>query len=371
MTVHQIAKLAKVSTATVSRVLNGTGTVKPETAEVVRRIIDQHGNPANQLLVRRGPRQGSRRSAKPRAPVGTTIAIVSVGQAHGPWFEMPVMAKVISGITREAKERGLVVQIEEGNSPDELGVALRSRGVGGVLTFLPSTSDPNMLRALARHLPVVRVMGEATGTEGIDHVGPDNVAIGAMALEYLMAEGCRDVAFLTANPGWDLIHMRGFGFQTRAIQLGMTPAPVAFIVPKTDADRERYGVRAIAQPTLEAAIDAFVKASPRPAGLFVPRDEETVAVYRLLAARGVVPGRDLTVVSCDNEDMRLSALHPRPASIELGTMEIGRQAVRRLLSRMRRPHEPAIKIQAAPRLAMPAESSVHGVLDVSQAAADF
>jgi LacI family transcriptional regulator len=355
MTVHEIAKLAQVSTATVSRVLNGTGTVKPETAQVVRRIIEQHGSRAEQVMVRRGPRQGSRRV--PRGQVGTTIAIASIGQASGPWFQMPVISQVIAGITREANERGLVVQIEEGSSPEQLGATLRSRGVGGVLTFLPSGADPEILVALNRHVPVVRVMGEATSAQGVDHVCPDNVAVGAVAYDYLMAEGCRTVGFLTANPSWDLIHMRAFGFQTHALRSSAQQSPTAFIAARSEAERERYGVRTIARPTLEAAVDAFVQANPRPAGLFVPRDEEAVAVYRLLGARGIRVGRDVIIVSCDNEELRLSALDPRPASIELGTVEIGRWAVRRLVSRMRRPHEPAVKIQATPRLALPSAAS--------------
>ena len=49
MTVHQIAKLAKVSTATVSRVLNSPETVKPETAEVVRRVIEAIDTPGDHI----------------------------------------------------------------------------------------------------------------------------------------------------------------------------------------------------------------------------------------------------------------------------------------------------------------------------------
>jgi LacI family transcriptional regulator len=361
--VVEIAKLANVSIATVSRVMNNPDTVKPETAEAVRRVIEQMPDRGAARQVRRGPRQGSRPKAKGHGQ--TTIAIVSIGQAHGPWFQMPVMAKVIAGITREANERGLVLQIEQGRSSDELGMVLRSRGVGGVLMFLSASNDTDALQALSRHTPVVRVMGEAIATRGIDHVCPDNAAVGALAFDYLAEQGCQGVAFLTANPGWDLIHMRAFGFRTRALQCGRSVAPTAYIAAATDADRERYGTRAVARPTLEAAVDAFVQSSPRPAGLFVPRDEETVIVSRLLAARGVVPGRDVTLVSCDNEDMRLSALDPRPASIELGTVEIGRLAVRRLLSRMRRPHEPAVKIQAAPRLALPGGNAVAGAVEES------
>jgi DNA-binding LacI/PurR family transcriptional regulator len=363
MTVQKIAQLANVSIATVSRVLNNTGTVRPETAEAVMRAVEQLNGEGSSVALRRGPRQG----ARGKAEQGTTIAIVSLGHPHGPWFQMPVMSKVISGITREAQEQNLVVQIEGGSSPDKLGAELSARGVRGALTFLPSQVDPQALRALGRHIPVVRVMGEATDNDGVDHVRPDNAAIGAVAFDYLMSQGCREVAFLTANPDWDFNQVRWFGFHTRAHQCGAPDAPAAFVATTVEAVGNRYLPRPVTGPTLEAAVDAFVRSSPRPAGLFIPRDEETVTVYRLLAARGVVPGRDVTIVSCDNEEMRLSALDPRPASIELGTVEIGRWAVRRLLSRMRHPHEPATKIQPSPRLVQPgqsdtddAASGVHG-----------
>jgi DNA-binding LacI/PurR family transcriptional regulator len=364
VTVHQIAKLANVSAATVSRVLNSPETVRPETAEAVRRVIQQNGNGANALLVRRGPRQGLRPR---RNHVSHTIAIVSIGQAAEPWFQKPVLANVIAGITREAKERGLVVQIEEAETAGQAGALLRSRGVGGVLTFLSAWSDPDSLQALNRHVPVVRVMGEASAS-GVDHVCPDNLAVGGIAFDYLMAAGCRNVAFLTANPGWDLIFTRAYGFVSHALRCGAAEAPTAFVVTNKPTERELYGVRTVTRATLEDLVDAFIQTTPRPAGLFVPRDEETVAVYRLLAARGMRVGRDVTVISCDNEDMRLSALDPRPASIELGTVEIGRLAVRRLLSRMRRPHEPAVKIQSSPRLAAANSASVNGDVNLEHIA---
>jgi LacI family transcriptional regulator len=47
MTIRQIAELAGVSIATVSRVLNRRGDVSPETRELVTQVIRQHGYTAN------------------------------------------------------------------------------------------------------------------------------------------------------------------------------------------------------------------------------------------------------------------------------------------------------------------------------------
>jgi DNA-binding LacI/PurR family transcriptional regulator len=57
------------------------------------------------------------------------------------------------------------------------------------------------------------------------------------------------------------------------------------------------------------------------------------------------------VISCDNEQSRLSALFPRPASIDLDTDEIGRRAVEQLLKRMSNRQSPPVSIQVVPRLA--------------------
>ena len=111
-----------------------------------------------------------------------------------------------------------------------------------------------------------------------------------------------------------------------------------------------YGSNVTARPNFAELIDAFVSMSPRPTGLFIDQDALTSQAYPLLLERGIQPGRDVIIVSCDNEDIRLSALYPRPASIDVGTRELGMRAVQRLLLRMENPDEPPVFIQAMPSL---------------------
>ena len=97
-----------------------------------------------------------------------------------------------------------------------------------------------------------------------------------------------------------------------------------------------------------------MQSTPRPTGLFVGNDFAAVQIYPILQQMGVVPGRDITIISCDNEgDPGLAGLQPRPASIEVGAEEVGWQAVRRLVSRLENPDEPAILINVAPRVTGP------------------
>lgn len=345
MSVVKIAKLAGVSVATVSRVINNSPRVKPETAEQVRKAVAQLG------LSGPGVRRGPRRRQGSRSNTGN-IAILTLGQPHDQWFQMPVMAAVISGIMREAKANNVSVQIEETFSAAELSAALKNHHMQGALIFLPAGADPAAMETLARQTPSVRVMGESLTLSGVDHVSPDNIAIGHVAMKYLVSRSCKETAFMAASSSWEFVRARAFGFQSAAYAAGL-PAPAMYVVGQNKAVKEYYGPSTKMAATLESLVDSFVSASPRPRGLFVPRDEETMIVYRLLSARGVMPGRDVTIISCDNEEIRLAALDPRPASIEMGTMEIGRRAVRQLLARIDRPDDSPLRLQVSPTLALP------------------
>jgi DNA-binding LacI/PurR family transcriptional regulator len=192
-------------------------------------------------------------------------------------------------------------------------------------------------------------MGGQLAPVAVDHVGGDNNAVGYLAASYLQSRGCRDAAFLTTQPSWDLNKLRAQGFAAGGQQLGMTTR--AYVVGERPDLAQICGPETRAFTNLASLVDDLV--ARRPQGLFVSRDEEVVSVYRLLQECGVSPGRDIHVVSCDNENVRLSMLDPRPASIEIGTAEIARRAVRRLENRMRHPDEPPVRILVNPRLVLP------------------
>jgi LacI family transcriptional regulator len=346
MSVTEIASRAGVSIATVSRVLNNSRRVSPEVLEQVRKAMDE---------LQYSPRQMRRRTRSANGSRGDkqtgTIAIVSIGQEHRGWFEMPVMAAVVSELSRFAQELHLGVLLADMPDPNVINPVLKRPNVDGALVFIPASVDPEQSRTLRQQLPLVRVMGGQFGVAELDHVTADNHAVGVMAAEHLLEMGCREIAFLTSNPGWETSRLRAQGFAVAAQKAGMLPA--MFLVSEDPILAEFYGTRSHARPTLSDLVDDV--AARRPAGLFIPRDEETVQVYRLLAEHGIRPGRDIQIVSCDNEDVRLSMLHPRPTSIELNTAEIARQAVLRLITRIKKPDDRPLRIFVRPQLVLAQE----------------
>lgn len=339
MSVSQIAAKAGVSIATVSRVLNNSRPVNPQMAEMVRKAMEELQLP---------PRQVRRRSRSSATARHTTIAIVSLGQSYRGWFEVPVIASVVAELTRAAQEHQMGVLMAEMPDPAQLSPVLRRQEVGGAVVFINPGLTTKDVHLVSEHLPVVRVMGGQLAPVAIDHIGADNNAIGYVAGDYLLGRGLRELAFLSGRPLWDLSKLRAQGFMAATEAAGVLPA--VYLQADGAVPVGAYGPRAVTHPDLGALVRQLAARHSGKLGLFVTRDEETVHVYRLLREAGMEPGRDVVVVSCDNEMVRLSTLHPRPASVELGAAEIARHAVRRLAARIKNRDEPPARILVNPRL---------------------
>ena len=352
MSVSRIAEKAGVSIATVSRVLNNSRPVNPKLAEMVRKAMEELQLPARQVRRRSKSRYADTKHA--------TIAIVSVGQAYRGWFELPVIAGVVAELTRAAQDHQMGVLITEMPDPQELSAALRRSEVDGAIAFIDNRLGTKDTAVLRKHLPVVRVMGGQLAPVEIDHIGPDNNAVGYLAGEYLLSQGLREIACLTLQPSWDLIRLRAQGLMAAALAAGVTPT--MYIAGDSERSRPMFGPDAYIAPGLPPLIERLASKRQGRVGLFVTRDEETVHVYPLLRQAGLEPQRDVVVVSCDNEAVRLSTLSPRPASIDLGAADIARHAVRRLAARIEHRDEPPVRILINPRLITP-DAAAQAVTD--------
>jgi LacI family transcriptional regulator len=350
MSVTRIAEKAGVSIATVSRVLNNSRPVNPKLAELVHRAMEELNLPS------KPPRRRGR--AKAGDSRHLTIAIVSIGQAYRGWFEVPVIASVVAEITRAAQDHHMGVLITEMPNPQELNPVLRRSAVDGAIAFIDSRLGTRDIAVLRNHLPVVRVMGGQLAPVEIDHIGADNNAVGFLAGQYLLAQGLTEIACLTMQPTWDMIRLRAQGFMAAALAAGVTPG--MYVAGDADAPLHFFGPDACAAPGLAQVIDRLAARRNGRVGLFVTRDEETVHAYPLLRQAGLEPGRDVVVVSCDNETVRLSTLTPRPASVDLGAADIARHAVRRLAARIKHRDEPPVRILVNPRLVQGDESDRAG-----------
>ncbi len=351
ISIAQVAKAAGVSTATVSRVLNDFPGVRSETVHQVRDAVKslnyrpQRSHSANKSNRPRGSRRSSRTG---------NIAAITLGQTRD-WLELPVMAAVVAGIQRAAMQQGFRLLLDELPDPGKPSSLVQGKQIDGAVVFvtgsMPVASYEPALAVLQQRVPIVWAMGMEITAAGVDHITPDNIRIGNIAYEYLHRQNCREVAFIASDPDWAFIRLRGQAFLNAAHDAGHPGT--AYLVCSDDRHAAAYGRQVVTAPDLPELIAHLAAANPRPTGIFSGRDHTTAQLYPLLAHHGIQINRDVTLVSCDNEQIRLSAMHPRPASIDIGSEEIGYRAVQHLVARMRQPDDAPVVVQVAPKLILP------------------
>jgi LacI family transcriptional regulator len=346
MSMAEVAKLAGVSYATVSRVINGRSDVSSKSTQLVRDAMQRIGYipPAR----RRGP--------KPRASGVRTgnIGVLFIGEAPT-LATSPISAFVLHAIEQAAAAQGFGVMLGQVTAAGGLPQSVVNGQVDGLLMHgQPPSSD--IRQQLSRYSACVWLLCQRTqlGYWG-DRVSPDNYQIGTLACHYLLDRGHRRIAAVHC----DLSHMgfvaRARGCEDAAREMGV---PCTMLADEQAIfGRDGPSTREAAQ--YDALIDQLLSSDgPRPTGLFIPRDALTIQMYRALRRRGIQPGRDIEIVSCDNIPA-LDALDPRPTTIDVRPEEIGRRAVEKLIGRINQRETPMnLTSLVEPRL-VPGDEATH------------
>jgi LacI family transcriptional regulator len=198
-----------------------------------------------------------------------------------------------------------------------------------------------------RKLPTVWCLGRPAGCWG-DVVLSNDHQTGALAAEYLVARGHGQLAFINPKPDHLLFMRREDGFIGAARRMGATVQSFCESPPQ--------GWQLPIKPPLEvemvqSLVDRALDARPRPTALFAAADSVAALVYRALAVRGLSPGRDIGVLSANNDRSLIAGLHPALTTFDIHASKIGRFAVRQLAARLADPEaEPCIEMMIEPTL---------------------
>ena len=184
LTIHDIAHAAGVSTATVSRVINGSAGVKSDKAERVQSVIERLGykpNPFARSLLGQGSKA-----------IGVLV----------PQLEDEFYGKIVTGLERRLRTEGLHVMVSLGhNDPNDERDALetfRARQVDGLILLANRLPDAALLELNETHVPVVLV------NRFLPELAPhcvrlDNVRGGYKATEHLISLGHTRIAHITGS----------------------------------------------------------------------------------------------------------------------------------------------------------------------------
>jgi len=306
------------------------------------------------------------------APASVGSALSPAGGAPGaksgllPLWVLPIreytggsfiMDGLLSGLDQKTSEYGAALTIGSLDTNQGIQQLARQGTVTGIFTCaseLPAfrhdafADVPKIWLMTRRHLrsPALADTPEAR----CDIISPDNDAIGALAAQYLLDKGHKHLAFLNLLVEDLSASSRLPGFLSTAHAAGATIA----VIDDSQIAQPRPASVPPDHQTARLLIQRLLKMRPRPTALFVPSDQVTSLIYPILLESGIRPEKEITIISCNNDERYLGSLHPRPASIDINLVEIGRRAADLMALRMNKEFKlPNVTIFVPPRLVLP------------------
>jgi len=338
-TILDVARKARVSAGTVSRVLNRKS-VAPELAERVRRAV---------AALDYAPRQRKASMADLRPLEQKNVLVLLLGMDRS-LATLPVVATALHGVERALVRSGAHLLIADVPAADHVPDVLKNKRIDAVIIKgalqgdLAGQIDPALRRRL-EDLPKVWVLGRPKGFTG-DVVQADDLSIGQLAAAHLTARGHRHLAFISPKPSQTALLRRQAGFTFFAGQAGATVS--AYVGDERAWSFPSPAVEQIDR--VQSLVDRLLKERRRPTALFAPDDSIGVTTARALAARDVKVGREISLISCNNERPLLMGIHPALTTIDVHAETIGERAVDQLAWRTLHPQEPSVDIGVEPTL---------------------
>ncbi len=326
MSITRVAKLAGVSSSTVSRVINKHPRVAPETEEIVRKAMQRlNYTPSDR---RPGPKPKSRDHQAPKA-VEFLVFGASGDQAA------PAFADLLRGVSIGASENG--INLSFNYVPDLASLPSRAldESTHGLLLHgaLPDAAVERKLRKL----PTVWLMGNRRRPRWGDQVMPDSYEVGHLAADYLIERGHTHLAFLNLDANHWSLRLYFQGFLTTATDRGATAADLEQPDEVSASYSPNYWHR-YAAASVDALLARYLALSPRPTGLFIADAMQLALLQPALQARGIEIGPGGTeLICCNNEAPFLAGLSPRAAVIDIRVESIGRHGIEQLLWRIAHP----------------------------------
>jgi LacI family transcriptional regulator len=305
-TIKDVAQIAGVSVATVSRVLNRLDVVAEDTRKRVSEAASKLG-----YIPHGGARSLSMRQTQ---CVGAVLP-----DLHGEFF-----SELIRGIDRVARQRGQHLLLTPSHDDaDELADALRSMQgrADGVLLMSPHLDAEVLRRNLPRGMPAVLMN---TPRQGPDYssLTVDNHGGASAMVRHLRAKGHRRIAMISGPHGNFDADERLRGYLDTLAKLAPRTQPQVLRGDFTEESGHR-------------AAQEIAAMRERPDAVFAANDTMAIGCLFGLAEAGLAVPRDIAVAGFDDIPMA-RYVNPPLTTVRMEIAQLGEAAFGRLMRAIER-----------------------------------
>ncbi|GAA4931241.1 LacI family xylobiose transport system transcriptional regulator [Nonomuraea thailandensis] len=270
LTIAQLAELAGVSTATVSKVVNGRSEVSSETRAAVEELIRRHGY-----------RRQRRRSTP------TTLVELVFHALEG---DYPV--EITKGVADVARRHDLTVGISDlrhdHTAADAWLEGVLRRRPSGVIAVFSGLTETQHEQLARREIPLVLLDPADAPARNIPSVGAGNWNGGLIATRHLLELGHRRIAIITGPDAALSSRARLDGHRT-ALDMAGVPA-----------DPELIGRGDFLIEGGLAEAHRLLRLPDRPTAIFATNDGQAIGVYHAAHQLGLRIPDDLSVIGFDD-----------------------------------------------------------------------
>jgi len=313
-TLADVARQAGVSTATVSRVVNGTGQVAPETVQRVHQVIADLGY---------HPHPSARTLAS-----GRSYTIGFITEKMGSTF----FGDLLDGIEQAASDQGfsLLIHTTRGKPASGLSYhrALGAHNTDGVIVFI-DTFRPDELAYLAQTgFPLVMLLQTPDPALGFPYVVFENQHSAFLLTEHLIVQhGYRRIAFIRGEENQEDSYGREQGYREAHEKHGIP------VDPSLVSDFGNL-------ETARQCVQRWLASGLHMDAIFNFDDDRAVQTISILQSCGVRVPEDIAVAGFDDIPLN-RLLSPPLTTVAAPVHQAGYEAARQLLNLIQdRPVEP-------------------------------
>jgi LacI family transcriptional regulator len=311
-TIYDVAELASVSTATVSRVLNSSNLVKKETREKVLKAIDELGFIPDVFARERA-----------RKDIGH-IGVIT------PFFTIPSITRRLSGIANTLINTSYnltIFPVDSKRRLDNYYTELPySRLVDGLIILTLPIDDLSLQRFKIREIPLLFLENHIDGYSSIEY---DNKFGGRLAAEHFIQKKHKRCAFIGNSlvPEYTLSQEEDrFEGYKQALLSHHIDLPDKYVKLPVLHSRDQ-----------DQQIHDLLDADPPPTAIFTSTDELALSVLKIAKKRGVQIPEELAVIGFDDIDI---AEYLDLTTISQSLIESGKLAAEHLISQITDPTRP-------------------------------
>jgi DNA-binding LacI/PurR family transcriptional regulator len=333
-TLEDVALVAGVSRATVSRVINGARTVDPAMREAVERAV---------ATTRYVPNRAARSLVTRRTDsIALVVSEREERAVSGPFigriFTDPHFGRVISGLLAQLRPAGVhmvLMLADDEPSREQLVGYLRQGHVDGVVLISSHADDPLPALLSGSRLPAVLASRPMRPETPIAYVDVDQPAGARLAVEHLVRLGRRRLATVCGPLDMPAGQERLAGFRAALAEHGLSEAACV------EGDFTQAGGA--------AAMRELLTTRPDLDGVFIASDLMALGALQVLHRLDRrIPG-DVAVVGFDDSAAALSC-DPRLTTVRQPVEEMAGEMARLLLRQINAPAGPVQSVTFQPSL---------------------